>query len=252
MPSVSRGATNALLAILGIAAVGAGLALAGGGGGELIDVRAQAANARYKKSGTLKRSQRRKLSGVTGITLHQVAVGEPGDPGKVVGVKAYPKMTAHLGVHHNGDVYWIHPFDVRLFAANGLNRETINIEVAGKFGKNSKITAVQAAGVRKAIAFARSQGSKEGAKITKIWAHRQSWDKRGGDPGPAIWKAGALRSGLTRPVFETRGSGKPIPAAWDPKAKLPATAMLADLEDEPEWPDWNELDDEDIEDAFAA
>ena len=248
---MSRGATNALLIVLGLAAVGTGLAVAGGGSGKIIDVRDKAAGARYKQSGNLKRSPRRKMSDVTGIALHQVGIGEPGDPGKTVGVRAYPKMTAHLAVHHTGDVYWIHPFDVRLFATNGLNRETISIEVAGKFGKNSPITAVQAAGVRKAIAFAKSQGAKDGAKITKIWTHRQSWNKRAADPGPAIWKAGALRSGLTRPVFETRGTGKTVPGSWDPKAKLPATAIV---EPDPEWPDWihEELDDEDIDIASVA
>ena len=110
----------------------AALVLGRGGGGhglspvEVIDVQDQAASARYKESGILKRRSFTDWEKITGITLHQVGV-------RKVGRKAYPKMTAHLGVHHDGTVYVIHPLNTLLWHGHGFNRDTVAIEVAGLF-----------------------------------------------------------------------------------------------------------------------
>ncbi len=212
-----RGKIAALLALAAVA----GLALASGGGPPIVDVRDKAKNSKYKKSRRIKRDIKRKdITKLTGITLHQVGV-------RKVGRRAYPKMTAHLGVHHDGTIYYIHPFDTLLFHGHGLNRDTIGIEVAGLFGKNTPIPEAQAAGIRRAIRFAQSEARKLGANITKVYGHRQSSNMRAADPGPAIWSEGAMRSGLETPMDETRGTGKTIPDRW---LEAPAVAGTHDAD----------------------
>lgn len=181
---------------------------------EVVDVQAKAANAKYKKTGNLKRRSFREWDDLEGITLHQVGVRE-------VGRGAYPGMTAHLGVHHDGTIYWIHPLTTRLAASDALNPDTVAIEVAGLFGSKTPLPAAQANGLRWAIRLIQQQVAENGGNIRYIYGHRQGAADRPFGPQRAIWQGGALWAEeklgiLTRPHY-SRGSGRTIPPEWDPR-----------------------------------
>ena len=78
------------------------------------------------KSPKDKRKRRRKWSQITGITLHQTGIHGFGE-------RAWPRVTAHLGVHSDGRVFLIHPLESYLWSSDALNRDTVAIEVAGNF-----------------------------------------------------------------------------------------------------------------------
>ena len=185
------------------------------------DIRHKSVNARYS-NGVLKRRGATDWRKITGITLHQVGVNN-------VGRKAYPKMTAHLAVHHDGTVYWIHPLNTLLWHGHGFNGDTVSIEVAGLFSKDKPLPPIQAAGVRTAIRFIKQHAAKNGARISFVYGHRQSSSGRGADPGRAIWQDTALWAeknlGLRTIPDHTRGTGKTIPALWDPRVALDSGAL---------------------------
>ena len=223
----------------------AALVLSRGGGGhglspvEVIDVQDQAASARYKESGILKRRSFTDWEKITGITLHQVGV-------RKVGRKAYPKMTAHLGVHHDGTVYVIHPLNTLLWHGHGFNRDTVAIEVAGLFGGDTPLPPAQANGLRQAIRMIQQEVARQGGRISFIYGHRQSSANRAADPQRAIWQKGAIWAeqnlGINTVPFHTRGSGKPITAKWDPR--LEGKTFAGAFDDDEDMPTWGELDHE--------
>jgi len=180
----------------------------------VINVQPAAANARYKDNGNLKRQTFHDWEKITGITLHQVGV-------PTVGRTAYPKMTAHLGVHHDGTIYWIHPFNTYLHHAGLLSKDTVSIEVAGLFGVDDPLPEAQANGLRQAIWLIQRVVAEQGGRIETIYGHRQSSSGRLGDPNRAIWQAGALwaekKLGIPTDPYHTRYTGEPIPATWDPR-----------------------------------
>jgi hypothetical protein len=189
----------------------------------MVDARDAAATAVYTRGGSLVGVNKRTGTGtnawdkVTGIMLHQVAVDD-------VNPAAYPKMTAHLAVHHDGTVYWLHPLNVRLMHGHGLNNETVGIEVAGHFRDDDKMPEEQVLGVRRAIQFAVEEAARNGATITNLWAHRQTDQSRLCDPGLDIMQragAWAVRTlGLTLHPEHVRGSGTPLPDAWTQERPL--------------------------------
>lgn len=188
------------------------------------DIRKDSQNVKYdetdpgkkkqKRDGQVKRVYRspRDIGKVVGITLHQVDVNN-------VGRGAYRKMSAHYAVHHDGEVYWIHPATTLVIHAHGLNRDTIGIEVAGKFALDTPLPPAQALGLQRAIRIACAEVEGLGGRITHIWAHRQSSKKRARDPGRAIYQAGVLWAmeelELEHDPGETRGKGLRIPAEWE-------------------------------------
>jgi hypothetical protein len=181
---------------------------------EIVDVQAQAAGARYKKSGNLKRRSFRDWDQLTGIVLHQIGV-------RNVGRAAYPNVTAHIGVHHDGTIYRIHPLPTRRAASDALNPDTVSIEVAGLFGKDTPIPQAQVYGLRQAIRLIQQEVAANGGQIEAIYAHRQGAKDRPLDPQAGLWREGALwaeeRLGIpTRPTY-TRAQGRPIPRSWDPR-----------------------------------
>lgn len=181
---------------------------------EVVDVEAKAAGARYKKSGELKRRSFRAWDQLSGIVLHQIGVRE-------VGRAAYPNVTAHIGVHHDGTIYRIHPLPTRLAASDALNPDTVSIEVAGLFGQDTPIPQAQVYGLRQAIRLIQQEVAANGGRIEAVYAHRQGARDRPLDPQAGLWREGALwaeeKLGIvTRPSY-TRGSGRPIPAHWDPR-----------------------------------
>jgi len=225
--------TTALL--IGLGAVGLlGLAVSGGGGGSRFDVDLIGQSPKSKRKST------RRWKAITGITLHQVGVSN-------MGRSAWPKVTAHLGVHTDGTVYRIHPMRSYLWHGHKLNRDTIGIEVAGNFlgdendlnsywkngGGPDRLNSAQRAGIHKAVRYAMSTVKKNGGKIKYIYAHRQASGDRGVDPGDEIWRAGGLwaqkRFGLTEGGCDyTRGSGRGIPGAWDPSCATPEQTVSAE------------------------
>lgn len=188
----------------------------------VYDIRDQAVNAVYSRGSLAGRNKRTSLgrndwSKINGIVLHQVAVNN-------VGRAAYPKMTAHLAVHHDGTVYYIHPLDTRLAHGHGFNNDTIGIEVAGHFRNADKMTEAQAIGLRRAIQFAVEEAARNGGQITNLYAHRQSSDDRYCDPGRDIMQRGgmwAVRTlGLQIYPEHVRGDGDPLPEDWMEEAPL--------------------------------
>ncbi len=198
------------------------------------------------KKGKRGRMRKRGWADITGITLHQFAIHQ-------FSSKVWYKVRAHLGVHHDGTVYLINPFENVVQASNGFNSDTVAIEVAGNYRENedkpssywkkgggpSKLTDEKIAGLRKAIRYIIQQVELNGGKITSVYAHRQSSKWRRACPGELIWKAGGewaqQEFGLTSGGPEyTRGSGTPIPAHWyenPPSDLMDPSGMPAEADD---------------------
>ncbi|MCB9570326.1 MAG: CHAT domain-containing protein [Myxococcales bacterium] len=181
------------------------------------------------KSPKDKRKRRRKWSQITGITLHQTGIHGFGE-------RAWPRVTAHLGVHSDGRVFLIHPLESYLWSSNGFNRDTVAIEVAGNFlgdesnprsywakgGGPTELNEAMVAGLRRAIRYIIQEVRAGGGAITEIHAHRQTRRAKSNCPGAAIWREGGVWAqeelGLSDggPGY-TRDDGQPIPPAWDPR-----------------------------------
>jgi hypothetical protein len=186
------------------------------------------------KSPVEKRKRTRKPSEIKGITLHQTGIHNFGE-------KAWPKVTAHVGVHSDGRVFLIHPLLDKVWHGHTLNTATVGIEVAGNYPRNpqephkywttgggpSELTPEVKNGIKRAMAFIKKEIHKLGGDITGTYAHRQASKDRGGCPGGGIWQAGAIwaERGLGIKTFPmwTNG-GYTIPDYWDPR--------VADLKEE--------------------
>lgn len=192
--------------------------------GDVKDLTEQSKFVRYRKgslAGILKRTFRRekgapakrklKPENVRGIALHQVGV-------RTVGPGAHKKFTAHYSVGNSprdmGQVYKVHPLTTWLAASHGFNNDTISLEVAGLYGRDSVVPDAVVDGALRAIEAMKQDAARQGMTIDRIYAHRQSSSGRGADPGPDLWRRVAMRSGLTIVPDETRGSGLPIPDHW--------------------------------------
>ncbi|HEY0133470.1 MAG TPA: N-acetylmuramoyl-L-alanine amidase, partial [Nannocystis sp.] len=176
-----------------------------------------------------KRKRTRAWSELKGITLHQTGVHG-------FGARAWPRVTAHMGVHSDGRVYLIHPLQAYLWSSDALNRDTVAIEVAGNFigdparpasfwkqgGGPSTLTPAMIDGLRRAIRWIVAEVARNGGEITDVFAHRQAKRGKSNCPGAEIWlHAGVwaqteLGLGNGGPGF-TRSDGQPIPPAWDPR-----------------------------------
>lgn len=191
--------------------------------GSVIDLTSKSKNVRYQKgklAGIIKRTWRRtagprtrsiKPENVVGITMHQIGV-------RTVGPGAHKKMTAHYSVGNSprdmGQVYKVHPLTTWLAASNGGNNDTLSLEVAGLYGRDSIVPDEVVDGALRAIDAMKRDAAKEGMKITRIYAHRQFDNGRGADPGPDLWRRVAMRSGLEVFPEETRGDGLTLPDFW--------------------------------------
>ncbi len=191
--------------------------------GSYIDLRGKSKRVEYRRgnlAGIIKRTFRRgpgpatrKLNPkkVRGITLHQIGV-------RTVGPGAHRKMTAHFSVGNSsrdmGQVYWVHPFDTWLAASNGGNDDTLSLEIAGLYGRDSIVPQAVVDGALRAIQIMKFEAAKEGITIDRIYGHRQFDDGRGADPGPDLWRRVAMRSGLQVFPNETRGDGLTLPDHW--------------------------------------
>jgi hypothetical protein len=240
---------NTAILVLGLLGLGAALALSsrsstddtGDGWGPSstptydVDFRDKASTVRYKDTGgygsaagEVKRTySSRALSKIKGITIHHVGVSQ-------VGEGAIHKFTYHVVVHHDGTVYWLHPWSVRLLHGGLLNTSTIGIGISGSFGDvETEMPPEQAAGLRKAIAWVVQDANAQGAQIGKVWTHRQASANRGLDPGRSPYREGVLWAantlGLDHDPNETRGSGLTIPDKWltqTASAELPDPGLI--------------------------
>lgn len=204
------------------------------------------------------RTFRRTLSAINGICLHQMAVEitasarflreANGEMGLALAMRMQQGTSGKGGVAapicvHDDLVACTTPLEWYLYAANRLNSPTLSIEVSGRFSgllddPNTPpredlrttwgteppmvLTPARIRALRAAIRYAVIQGRKLGMPIKYIYAHRQSNSNKPGDPGEAIWKAGAIDYAIPALGLEPRNDftldgGRPIPRQWDPE-----------------------------------
>lgn len=214
-----------------------------------------------------KRKRTRAWSRITGIVLHQTGVhGFP--------ARAWPRVTAHVGVDTDGKVWWIHPLQAHLWASHGFNATTVAIEVAGNYrreegrlhsfwakgGGPDALTPAAVEGIRRAIQFIIAEVERHGGRIAYVHAHRQASKTRPACPGEAIWRAGGVWAQETLGLSDggdgyTIGDGLPIPRAWDERRGqagdrgdvalddgAPASAQDHEFEVDAEYPDPAEVE----------
>ncbi|NVB37229.1 N-acetylmuramoyl-L-alanine amidase [Pseudenhygromyxa sp. WMMC2535] len=176
---------------------------------EVVDLRAEApASKRQVRKAT-----------VDAVVLHQTGFSRGLDPIR------YRKVTAHFVVLPDGTVVQLHPVSARLSASNGFNSRSVAVEFVGnfrsvqggwwkpeKYGRNTPSAAQIRAG-RQLLRELQRVG------VRYVFAHRQSLETRGNDPGPEIWHAvgqwavTALGMSDGGPGYAV-GTGAPIPDAW--------------------------------------
>jgi N-acetyl-anhydromuramyl-L-alanine amidase AmpD len=171
---------------------------------------------------------------ITGVTLHQTGIYMQNT------VKRFHRLRAHFGIidpRGVGTIVQVYPLTTVLWHANGLNPDTVGIEINGLFeGREGKglpryqrhlklchPSAAQIEAARRCIEWIREEVVRHGGELSKIYAHRQASSTRRADPGSRVWQDVALWAednlGLATRPTETRGKGQPIPEAWDPRQK---------------------------------
>jgi N-acetyl-anhydromuramyl-L-alanine amidase AmpD len=183
----------------------------------------------------------RRIDNVDALCLHQTAA-------PIAAASRFLNVPAHGAVLPDGTIVLLHPLTAHLWHAHALNRSTIGIEIScradgvdgdqrtfwrskreQKEGKTRddlrvEMTEDQAEAARALCRYYVDEVARLGGKIGRIVAHRQGHRSRVADPGSRIWQRVALPSadelGLDVGVDGyTRGSGRPIPRAWDPRCR---------------------------------
>lgn len=191
---------------------------------------------------------------VDGIVLHQTATRFPvgrywlrkadGDERRARQLRVL-RVAAHYIALRDLQVVKGRPTLAYVHHANRLNRPTLGVEVEGRFPGLEDVpetapredllttwglakgetpdeadrATVDAA--REAVAWAYEDGRRAGCPLRYIYAHRQSNGSRRADPGEALWEAVAVDFAVAVLHLEVRptyvlGSGRPLPAVWDP------------------------------------
>ena len=179
------------------------------------------------KSPKKERRKKRDLSEVVGVALHQTSVQRSS---RATARRAHLTV-AHVLVSQDGYVFWIHPFEAYLYAADHLNAFTVSVELMGnfqgepggrwykpkRFGEGHP-TPIQIHRTRQTLLWLTTVIP----SLCWLWAHRQSRVKpkvaKELDPGWEVWQTvsgWAERSGVleTQP-WRTWGTGLPIPHSW--------------------------------------
>jgi N-acetyl-anhydromuramyl-L-alanine amidase AmpD len=178
------------------------------------------------------KTRARPISRITGITLHQTGCVKGERP------ERYDGGGAHVFVTRRGVVIWLHDWDRRVVAANGLNDFSVSIEFDGLlYGiegdertvwdnpatlakeQGMPLTEEQIAAGRDVVRWIADDVARRGGYVERLRAHREASASRRSDPGQAVWRDVALpmaeelgiQAGGT-PV----GDGLPIPREWDP------------------------------------
>lgn len=217
----------------------------------LYDLRAEQSTAHKKTRVRGGRTVRRKPEAVTGIVLHQTAVNFGVSPHQVRAADGDEDLAlarrglnvaCHAIAFRRGFFVATHPLVHYVSHGNGFNRYTLGLEVDGRYSgladdpatlpredvrttwgghEPTELTARTLETARAALRWLVEAGRAEGMPIETIYAHRQSSATRRSDPGELLWRELVL--GYAVPVLGLRtdpglvvGSGRPVPAAWDP------------------------------------
>ena len=200
---------------------------------KLVDLRDEAAAVR--KAAGLPPRRKRRISDITGITLHQTAT--------VLGEKPRLKLGIHYVVTRSGTIHFISDHHLRVPQAQHLfNSHDVGIELDGYYsgiGVNPRYfwkpksrperqpmepTKELVESARDTVRFICEDVSRRGGEIKYIHAHRQTSRSRTSDPGELLWKSvgiwaqeqlGLTDGGIGYAVL----TGNPIPEDWDPRCK---------------------------------
>lgn len=190
---------------------------------------------------------------IRGIVLHQTAVTygvssaqlrQSGGDRNLALARRGLNVRAHGTAFRNGVYVIATDLKLNVQGGNGFNADGINLEIEGRYpgipddpsthplrediestwGRNPTewtelIALTSRAMVSKVIELAEEEGM---VNLEYIWAHRQSNGNKPSDPGYNIWQDVAEWAadvyGLKIDYDHTRGTGKPIPRQWSPKA----------------------------------
>ena len=160
------------------------------------------------------------------IVLHQTGVWMTDTP------ERFERLKAHMGVLRGGDVHrqpcivLVHDLNDYLWHANGLNAQSVGIEVNGKYdgvhgGQQPDPPERQMESARQSVGFVCDMVKAHGGQIRNVLPHRVSSMTRRSDPGEAIWKGVGRwaqdKLGLSDGGPGFVAGGRPIPEAWDPR-----------------------------------
>lgn len=205
---------------------------------EVVDVQAAAAKVTYRHNGRNKRTRYRRvnLAGRRVIAVvHQTGV--------VRGPQTFRArahhITAHRAIGPEGSHYLIHPLNVRLVAANALDRapwHAVSIEISGNFegieGDGwwspetmgaSELTGRQAKSLRAELWHLTREVADFGGVLEGVAPHRISGRGSNGVPnrplccGYAAWRvaeAWAIERGVAVPAEGFAIGGDPVPEEW--------------------------------------
>lgn len=168
-----------------------------------------------------------------GVVIHQTGVRLASNPERWKGLRG------HLGLMSNGRVVLVNDPGDFIWHAQGLS-ENVSLEVSGNFfgvegkeetlwkegGGPDHLTPEMIARVGPLFHWIKKLFDLRGWKWQNVYAHRQSYDGRRGDPGQEIWQTIAmtwiaqLKASLIGNVDGVSknwkiGEGLPIPEAWD-------------------------------------
>lgn len=152
------------------------------------------------------------------------------------------KMAAQMALHErfwkvpyhyagllNGDILRNNQISRYTYHGNGGNGPLIGVALEGHFPgiesirkpKHNDIDVHTIETGRAVLRLAVTKSRKEGAPVTRIYAHRQYSGGRTGDPGEGLWKEVVLpvakELDLEVRLDFKHGSGKKIPRDWDPE-----------------------------------
>jgi len=200
---------------------------------KLIDLRDEAIAVR--KAARLPPRRKRRISDITGITLHQTAT--------LLGERPRLKLGIHYVITRSGAIHYINDHTLRVPQAQHLfNRHDVGIELDGYYSgigvnpryfwkpksrpdrKPMEPTPELIESARDTLRFICEDVERQGGEIKYIHAHRQTSRSRTSDPGELLWKSigiwaqeqlGLSDGGRGYSVL----TGNPIPEQWDPRCK---------------------------------
>ena len=200
---------------------------------QLIDLRDEAAAVR--RGARLPARRKRRISSITGITLHQTAT--------LLGERPRLKLGIHHVVTRSGAIHYINDHRLRVPQAQHIfNKHDVGIEIDGYYSgigvnpryfwkpksrpdrKPMEPTPELIKSTRDTVRFICEDIARQGGEIKYIHAHRQTSRSRTSDPGELLWKAigiwaqdelGLSDGGVGYSVL----NGNPIPEDWDPRCK---------------------------------
>lgn len=186
---------------------------------------------------------RRDMRKVTGITIHQTATpcsvapyqvrAAGGDEDLALARRALG-VACHGMAFRRGFYALANPLDWYVNHGNEFNPDCLGLEIEGRFpglladparttwgGAPTELTPELLEAAKACLRHLVEEARAAGAPLEWVNAHRQSSETRRSDPGEEPWRELVL--GYAVPVLGlkvnnalVRGSGRPIPLAWDP------------------------------------